>query len=278
MDRTIRVGMLQIRVVFSDAAGNLTRAAEAVKKAVQEGAEICVLPEAMDLGWANPEAAELATPIPGPVSGLLSAMAVKNHVWLVSGMTEKDGDDVYNTALLISPQGEIKAKHRKINILTGVEDVYTPGDRLQTVKTPLGRIGFDICADNFVTSLPLGHALARMGAQIILSPCAWAVVPDRDPKTDPYGAEWHEPYSLLSGLYHIPVIGVSNVGQVSAGTWKGWKAIGNSIAYDSDGTLKTVLPYGEDAECVRVIEVELKDPEHTGTALSEDITRKTLPD
>ena len=36
--------------------------------------------------------------------------------------------------------------------------------------------------------------------------------------------------------------------------------------------------YGEDAECVRVIEVELKDPEHTGTALSEDITRKTLPD
>jgi predicted amidohydrolase len=123
-----------------------------------------------------------------------------------------------------------------------------------------------------VTSLPLGHALARMGAQIILSPCAWAVVPDRDPKTDPYGAEWHEPYSLLSGLYHIPVIGVSNVGQVSAGTWKGWKAIGNSIAYDSDGTLKTVLPYGEDAECVRVIEVELKDPEHTGTALSEAVS------
>lgn len=172
MNRKLKVGMLQIRVVFSDAPGNLTRAREAVKKAVKEGAEICVLPEAMDLGWANPEAAELATPVPGPVSALLCATALKNRVWLLSGITEKDGDDVYNTALLISPQGEIKAKHRKINILTGVEDVYTPGDRLQTVKTPLGRIGFDICADNFMTSLPLGHALARMGAQIILSPCA----------------------------------------------------------------------------------------------------------
>ena len=266
--------MLQIRVDFSDASGNLARAAAAVKKAATAGAEICVLPEAMDLGWANPEAAELATPVPGPVSVLLSAMAVKNHVWLVSGMTEKDGDDVYNTALLISPQGVLMAKHRKINILTGVEDVYTPGDRLQTVKTPLGRIGIDICADNFVTSLPLGHALARMGAEIILSPCAWAVTPERDPVTDPYGAEWHEPYSLLSGLYHIPVIGVSNVGQVTAGTWKGWKAIGNSIAYDSDGTLKTVLPYGEDAACVQVIEVTLQAPGKTGTALSEAVSEK----
>jgi len=273
MNRKIKVGMLQIQVDFSDASGNLARAAAAVKKAAEAGAEICVLPEAMDLGWANPEAAELATPIPGPISVLLSAMAVKNHVWLVSGMTEKDGDDVYNTALLISPQGVVMAKHRKINIVTGVEDVYTPGDRLQTVKTPLGRIGIDICADNFVTSLPLGHALARMGAEIILSPCAWAVTPERDPAADPYGAEWHEPYSLLSGLYHIPVIGVSNVGQVTAGTWKGWKAIGNSIAYDSDGTLKTVLPYGEDAACVRVIEVELKDPQYTGTALSEAVSK-----
>ena len=272
MKRKLKVGILQIRVVFSDEAGNLSRAAAAVKEAAGAGAEICVLPEAMDLGWANPAAAELATPIPGPVSVMLSAIAVRNHVWLVSGMTEKDGDDIYNTALLISPQGVLMAKHRKINILTGVEDVYTPGDRLQAVKTPLGRIGIDICADNFMSSLPLGHALARMGAEIILSPCAWAVTPERDPVTDPYGAEWHEPYSLLSGLYHIPVIGVSNVGQISAGAWKGRKAIGNSIAYDSDGTLKTVLPYGDNAECVRVIEVELQEPELTGTALSEAVS------
>ena len=168
MNRKLKVGMLQIRVDFSDASGNLARAAAAVKKAAEAGAEICVLPEAMDLGWANPAAAELATPIPGPVSVLLSAMAVKNHVWLVSGMTEKDGDDIYNTALLISPQGVLTAKHRKINILTGVEDMYTPGDRLQAVKTPLGRFGIDICADNFMTSLPLGHALARMGAEVYL--------------------------------------------------------------------------------------------------------------
>ena len=68
MNKKLKVGILQIRVVFSDEAGNLSRAAAAVKEAAGAGAEICVLPEAMDLGWANPAAAELATPIPGPVS------------------------------------------------------------------------------------------------------------------------------------------------------------------------------------------------------------------
>ena len=75
----------------------------------------------------------------------------------------------------------------------------------------------------------------------------------------------------LSELFEIPVIGVSNVGSMPAGTWAGWKAIGNSIAYNSKGQLETVLPYGEDAQCVRVIEVELTDRKRTGTELSEHI-------
>ena len=72
-------------------------------------------------------------------------------------------------------------------------------------------------------------------------------------------------------MFGIPVIGVSNVGQVSKGSWSGWKAIGNSIAYDSDGSLITVLPYGESEEFVQVIDVHLTDKKVIGTALSEKI-------
>ena len=77
---------------------------------------------------------------------------------------------------------------------------------------------------------------------MILSPCAWAVKSDYNIETEPYGKEWHIPYGKISKMFGIPVIGVSNVGQVSKGSWSGWKAIGNSIAYDSDGSLITVLP------------------------------------
>ncbi len=267
--QTLKVGMIQMRVVFGETQTNIARAEVLVAQAAEQGAQICVLPECMDLGWANPEAVKLAYPIPGKVSDAYCEIARKHHVWLVAGITEKSQERVYNTALLISDTGEILHKHRKINVLTGVEDVYAVGDAIAVTETPFGTIGIDICADNAVQSLSIGHTLARMGAQVILSPSAWAVRPDRDPVKEPYGNEWHVPYRQLSELFEIPVIGVSNVGSVPAGTWAGWRAIGNSIAYDSDGELKSVLPYGEDAECVRVIEVILKERKRMGTELSE---------
>lgn len=267
----LKVGMIQMLVAFGEAQTNIRRADELVAEAVAQGAQICVLPECMDLGWANPEAPQLACPIPGKTSDAYCEIARKNQVWLVAGITEKCDNVVYNAALLISDKGEILHKHRKINVLTGVEDVYAIGDAIAVTETPFGTIGIDICADNAVQSLSIGHTLARMGAQVILSPSAWAVLPDRDPVKEPYGNEWHVPYRQLSELFEIPVIGVSNVGSMPAGTWAGWKAIGNSIAYNSNGQLETVLPYGEDAQCVRVIEVALTQRRRTGTELSEHI-------
>ena len=264
------LAMIQMRVDFHQPEANLNRAAHLVAQAAADGAQLCILPECMDLGWGTPEALQLAQPIPGAVSHRLCQIARENGVWLVSGLTEKAGDRVYNAALLISDQGEILLHHRKINVLTGVEDVYAIGDRLAVADTPFGRIGIDICADNAVQSLSVGHTLARMGAQMILSPCAWAVPPQREEGL-PYGQEWHVPYGHLSSLYGIYVVGVSNVGQVTCGSWQGWKAIGNSIAYGPDGKALAVLPYGEDAQCVRLIQLQPKPADQQGTALAERI-------
>ena len=42
------------------------------------------------------------------------------------------------------------------------------------------RWGLATCTDNCGSSLALGHVLARMGAQVLLSPSAWAVDADHD--------------------------------------------------------------------------------------------------
>lgn len=267
--KKIKIAMIQMKVVFSELEKNINHAKELVQTAAQLGADICVLPECLDLGWANPKAGTLAYPIPGKVSDAYCKMAKENGVYMVAGLTEKCGDRIYNAALLISDKGVILHKHRKINVLTGVEDVYSVGDRIAVTETPLGVIGIDICADNLIQSLSIGHTLARMGAQMILSPTAWAVTADRDPVKYPYGQEWHIPYSELSEIYGIPVIGVSNVGSVTDGAWKGWKAIGNSIAYDSDGKILKVLPYGDTAECVEIVEATILKPKRFGTELSD---------
>ncbi len=76
---------------------------------------------------------------------------------------------------LISPSGEILLRHRKIKELDIAPRLYAQGRSLAVAETAIGAIGLLTCPDAFPSSLSLGHALARMGADAVLSPCAWAV-------------------------------------------------------------------------------------------------------
>jgi len=100
-------------------------------------------------------------------------------------------------------------------------DLYSTGESLAVTRTPAGTIGVDICADNFPDSLVPGHALAR--------------------------------------LHEITVIGVSNVGWLTDGPWKGRKCIGCSLAVGPGGEVLAQGPYGEDAEALIVVPVELRE-------------------
>lgn len=268
----VRVAMGQMLVRGGFPEENLARAIEVVIAAGKAGAEVVVLPECLDLGWAHPSAVELALPLPGPRSDELAAAAKDAGVFLAAGLVERAGTRLYNAAVLFSPLGELLAKHRKVNILVGVEDIYSVGDRLQVVETSLGRVALTICADNFPTSLALGHSLARMGAQLILSPSSWAVDADHDNEREPYGRLWHGAYSELARLYGVAVVGVSNVGWVEAGPWQGKKCIGCSLAMGPGGKVLARGPYGEDAQDIVIVDVALLEPRAKGTGI-EDMLR-----
>ena len=220
-----------------------------------------------------PGARQLAQPLPGPSSDALCRAGAEAGIYVVAGLTERAGDRLYNAAVLIAPDGDILLKHRKINILDIAQDLYATGDRLGVVRTPLGTIGVNICADNFPDSLCLGHALARMGAQLLLSPSAWAVPADHDQVAEPYGDLWKGSYTTLATLYEMPVIGVSNVGWLSEGPWKGRKCIGCSLAVAGDGRILAEAPYGETAEGLTVIDVDLTPRRVTGTDVAEMLRR-----
>lgn len=252
----VKIGMIQSLVEFDKPEENLDRAKALVAEAVKEGAQICVLPECGDLGWGNDRAKELGHPIPGAGSDRLCAVAKEFGVYLAAGLTEVEEGHAYNAAILISDAGEILLKHRKISTLRDVEGVYDIGTSLTAVDTPFGRIAITICADNAGSSVCLGHALGRMGTQLLLSPCSWAMPPEE--LEAPYGATWKKPYGELSAQYGMPVIGVSNVGMVARGPWANWGVIGHSIAYDSNGECLIEMPHGVDQECYRVVEVEIR--------------------
>lgn len=264
----VRIGMAQMPVVFGKTEENLETMERFLRKT--EGcADLAVFPECGDLGWGNVDAPVLCHEIPGKTSQAYCKLAKKYHIWMAAGITEKSEDKTYNAAILVSDEGKIVLHHRKINVLTGVEDIYEIGNRLETADTPFGKIALNICADNAENSMVIGEAFGRMGADILLSPSAWGVPPDRDLEKDVYGEEWHRSYSQLSKKYEMAIVGVSSVGFLENGPWGGWRVIGNSIAYNGKGEVVKILSCGEYAEELCIIEVDTIPHCRKGTLLAE---------
>jgi predicted amidohydrolase len=100
---------------------NLKRAIERIAEAAAHGSSMVLLPETLDLGWTDPSSLSEAEPIPeGTPFRRLSAAAALHKIFVCAGLTERDGDDIFNSAVIIDPDGELLSLHRKINEQRGV--------------------------------------------------------------------------------------------------------------------------------------------------------------
>jgi hypothetical protein len=72
----------------------------------------------------------------------------------------------------------------------------------------------------------------------------------------------------------MPVVGVSNVGLITGGPWQGRKCIGCSLAVDANGNVAAKAPYGDDAETLVPVEVELPAGRVTGTEIAPMLRAK----
>ena len=140
--KPFKLAVAQMSVVGGEMETNLAHAGEMIAEAAEHGARIVLLPEAMDLGWTHPSALTRAEPVPeGKVASFLSNAAREHGVYVCAGLTEKDGETVYNAAVLINPKGELVLLHRKINELDIGHPYYALGRRLSVCQTDLGAIG-----------------------------------------------------------------------------------------------------------------------------------------
>jgi predicted amidohydrolase len=96
-----------------------------------------------------------------------------------------------------------------------------------------------------------------MGAQLIVSPCAWAVPPDFDNHATPYGQLWIENYGPVCRDCGIWIAGCSNVGPIRSGPWAGHKCIGASMVVGPGGDVQARGRFGVDAEELLILDVEL---------------------
>jgi len=245
-----------MRVDGGEKEQNLARAEERLAQAAANGAQLALLPEALDLGWTHPSARRQAEPIPdGTPTRRLAASARRHKLWVCAGVTERADSRVFNTAILIAPGGEVVLRHRKLNELTIGHECYDQGDQLKVASTDLGNFGLMICADGFARDRVLSRSLCYMGADVLLSPCAWAVPAEHDNAATPYGALWHESYKPVAKEFQVWIAAVSNVGPLTAGPWAGRKCIGSSMVIDPAGWEVARGPFGENADTILYTEI-----------------------
>ncbi len=115
------------------------------------------------------EMAALAETVPGPATEAVAAKArtLRSHV--IYPLLERDGDRVYNTALLLGRDGGIIGRYRKFHATAyEMKDGVTPGGDIPVWPTDCGRVGIAICFD--LKFPAVGLALARAGAQCVFFP------------------------------------------------------------------------------------------------------------
>lgn len=251
-----KIALVQMKVEAGNKARNLQHAGELIAQAAENGADLALLPEAMNLGWTHPSARTEADAIPeGEACQALSTAARRYGLYVCAGLVEQAEDQVFNSAVIFDREGKLRLKHRKLNELTIGHTFYALGDSLNVCHTELGTIGLLICADGFAQNQALTRSLGYMGASVILSPCAWAVAADYDNLQHPYGQLWRDVYQPVAKDFDLWILGVSNVGWITAGPWQGMQCIGCSLVIGPGGAEILQAPYGVEAETIVYVDV-----------------------
>jgi len=159
---------------------NLNKAIGLIELAAERGAKMICLQELFNTTWfpkdINSNSFQLAERADGEVVSTMQELAKRTGTIIITPFFEEDAGKYYNSAAIIENDGSLIGTYRKVHIpgiqLYEEQHYFTGGDDFPVFDTSCGKIGVQICWDNFY---PEGaRALALNGAQIIFAPTAAA--------------------------------------------------------------------------------------------------------
>ncbi|HEX4664314.1 MAG TPA: carbon-nitrogen hydrolase [Terriglobales bacterium] len=233
-----QVGLVQLSC-SPDPDANLEKAAQRVREAARNGAQIVCLPELFRTQYfcqrEDPSLFDLAETIPGPTTEAMSKIAKDTNTIIIASLFEKRARGLYhNTAALIGSDGAIKGLYRKMHIpddpLYYEKYYFAPGDLgFKAFDTELGRVGTLVCWDQWY---PEGARLtALQGAQVLFYPTAIGWHPA---EKEQYGVAQHDAWRTIQRAHAIAngvfVAVVNRVGH-ETGNIRGNEATGAGLDF-----------------------------------------------
>lgn len=169
----IRVAIAQITTDAFAPEANRDRTTKIARNAFEEGANLVVLPELAISGYVLEKDGleRCAEPVDGPSVQAWTQAAKDHGGFIAGGFAERQGDKLYNSAVLVGPGG-VAIHYRKLHLFDAEKDIFTPGDLgLPIAETALGTLAMCVCYD--LRFVEVARAAALRGAEILIVPTAW---------------------------------------------------------------------------------------------------------
>lgn len=169
---------------------NLRKIGSFIDEAASRGAHFISLPEMTTYIGDHEGALKNGESIPGKTTEFLAAKAREHNIWIHGGSIYEStphADKLFNTTVVYSPQGEIKAVYRKIHlydvdVIDGIaykeSDTIKAGEDIVTFDTEFCRMGLAICYD--IRFPELYRILMLRGAKVIFNPAEFALYTGKD--------------------------------------------------------------------------------------------------
>jgi len=177
-DSLLRIGLAQIDCTPGDVSANIQKMVAYTREAAQKKCDLVVFPEMSDTGYHMPIIMQTASAWSDKPFQTLANTARENKIAIVAGLSEREGNEVYNTVAVIGSSGELVAKYRKIHLITAepiCEHQYLKAGDSPTLFTLNDfKIGLMICYD--VRFPELARKLTLAGAELIIVPAAFPLL------------------------------------------------------------------------------------------------------
>lgn len=230
---------------------NVAATLRQIAEAAGNGARLIVLPELASTGYSfdtRDEAFAHAEPVPeGPTCSEWIRAAAEHDVYIVAGIAESEGVKLYDTAVLIGPEGYI-GRYRKTHLWNREKLIFTPGSEYPVFETRIGRIGLLVCWDIWFPEV--ARILTAQGADVICSVNNWVWTPP--PLFDDAG-NCMASY-LTMGASHansVPIVAADRVGEERGGKFLGCSLITGVNGWPIDGIADA------EAETIKYAELDL---------------------
>jgi predicted amidohydrolase len=140
------------------------------------GSDLVILPELWPCGYFSFDRYQSdSEPVDGPLVRMLRDQARAHGIHLFTGsFVERDGGNLYNTSLLLDPDGNIRARYRKVHLFgyqSREQQLLTAGDEAVVAETPWGPVGLSTCYD--LRFPELYRRMLDRGAGMFLVTAAW---------------------------------------------------------------------------------------------------------